>query len=139
MYQQGSPILTQNVIYANNETPITTIEYELKSINPNGKIKSVIGFSGGGIKTKQAMNENKYIFIGFIDPFLTEPIDFFPPNTFMISRSENWIKYDKDHGTNITKILSTMEKKGLSKKIESGSYNHDLMPKIFFEEYGELM
>lgn len=139
MFQQGNRILNQNVIYANNEIPIETIEYELKSINPKGKIRSVSGFSGGGSKTKQAMNERKYKFIGFIDPFLKEPINFFPPNTFMISRSENWVKYDKDYGTNVTKALSIMEDKGLSKKIPSGSYNHDLMPKIFFEEYGDLM
>lgn len=136
MYNQGSSILNKNVVYANHEVPISTIEQELKTINPNAVIKSVSGFSGGGTKTIQAMDSGKYDFIGLIDPFISQQRQNLPSNVKMISRAANWssTKYPKTKN-----ILQNMENSGISELISSTTYNHDDMPKIFFQKYGNLV
>ena len=134
MYEQGASILNKNMIYANNEIPISSIEQELKSINPNGKIKSVSGFSGGGPKTIEAMNLGKYDFIGLIDPFISQVYTSLPSNVKMISRGNNWSGYPS-----VRDVLNKMESAGTSELIASNSYNHNSMPEVFFKKYGKEM
>jgi hypothetical protein len=136
MYEIGKNYLNKNVIYANNEITIPQIEQELATIDPNGKIVSVSGFSGGGPKTLAALNSGKYKFIGFIDPYINSPITNLPSNAKMISRADNWSpsKYPQ-----VKSALKQMENMGTSELIASNTYNHDSMPEYFFQKYGEMM
>lgn len=134
MYEKGKNILNKNVIYANNEIPIQQVEQELKVTDPNGKIVSVSGFSGGGPKTLAAMDSGKYKFIGLIDPYINSVRQSLPSNTKMISRGNNWTGYPS-----VKNVLNSMETAGTSELVAANTYNHDSMPEYFFQKYGELM
>jgi pantothenate kinase type III len=134
MYNEGKNILNKNVVYVNNEIPISAVEQELKLVNPNARIKSVSGFSGGGSKTIEAMNSGRYDFIGLIDPFIKQQYQSLPNNVKMISRGENWTGYPK-----VRQLLKNMENTGVSELITANSYNHNSMPKTFFEKYGQYI
>lgn len=134
MYEKGKNILNKNVIYANNEIPIQQVEQELKTTDPNGKIVSVSGFSGGGPKTLAAMDSGKYKFIGLIDPYINSVRQSLPSNAKMISRGNNWTGYPS-----VKNVLNSMEAAGTSELVTANTYNHDSMPEYFFQKYGELM
>ena len=134
MYEQGkneSKLSNTNVFYSDKELPISSIELELKKINPDAKIKSVSGFSGGGPKTLEAMNSGKYKFIGLIDPYIKNPLDKLPNNTKMISNHSVWSGYPEARSA-----LKKMEQSGVSEFIAT---DHLSMPKYFFKEYGDEM
>ena len=134
MYDKGKNILNKNVIYANNEISIQQVEQELRATDPNGKIVSVSGFSGGGPKTLAAMDSGKYKFIGLIDPYINSVRQSLPSNAKMISRGSNWTGYPS-----VRNVLNSMEAAGTSELVAANSYNHDSMPEIFFQKYGEYM
>lgn len=134
MYEQGkteSKLSNKNIFYSDRELPITSVESELRKINPDAKIRSVSGFSGGGPKTIEAMNSGKYKFIGLIDPYINTPLNSLPNNTKMISNSGVWGGYPEARTS-----LKKMEESGVSEFV---STNHLSMPKFFFEKYGELI
>lgn len=133
MYDEGKQYIKRNVVYADKELSIESVENELKKINPNAKIDSVSGFSGGGSNTLRALDSGKYKFIGLIDPYITSERTSLPSNVKMISRSENWTGYP-----NVKKVLAKMENSGESEKV-GNSYNHEKMPEIFFQKYGNLV
>jgi hypothetical protein len=135
MAEQGKNILSnKNVIYADKEKSIPNIEKVLQKTNPNAKITSVSGFSGGGPNTLRAMESGKYKFIGLIDPYIDKELSRLPANTKMISRAKNWTGYP-----NVKKVLTKMENSEVSDLVDSSSYNHLEMPKIFFDRYKGLM
>lgn len=134
MYDKGKNILNKNVIYANNEITISQIENQLASVDSKGKIVSVSGFSGGGPKTLEAMDSGKYKFIGLIDPFIKSVRQSLPSNAKMISRGNNWTGYPS-----VKNILNSMEAAGTSELVAANSYNHNSMPEIFFQKYGQYM
>jgi hypothetical protein len=99
----------KNVIYADKEKSIYDIEKVLQKTNPNAKITSVSGFSGGGPNTLRAMESGKYKFIGLIDPYIDKELSRLPANTKMISRAKNWTGYPnvkKVHKDNVLKYSS---------------------------------
>lgn len=134
MYEQGKnepKLSNRNIFYSDKELPITSVEEELRKINPDAKIRSVSGFSGGGPKTIEAMNSGRYKFIGLIDPYIKNPLSSLPDNTKMISNHTVWGGYPEARAS-----LKKMEQ---SKVSEFVSTNHLSMPKYFFEKYGELI
>jgi hypothetical protein len=142
MEKQGSPFFTnRNVIYSNYENPLSTIKQYLKD---NGfgdyTINSVTGFSAGGSKTWNEINGG-YDFVGLIDPSTSTLRTSLPNNVYLISNSANWGEIYKTTKEN----LRSMEKSGLSKRVTqemSGSakaYNHNDLPKYFFENYGSML
>lgn len=135
MAEQGKNILSdKNVIYADKEKSIPEIEKVLEKTNPNAKITSVSGFSGGGPNTLRAMESGKYKFIGLIDPYIDKELSSLPLNTKMMSRAKNWTGYPK-----VKEVLTKMENSGVSDLVDSSSYNHLEIPKIFFDKYKRLM
>jgi hypothetical protein len=134
MKNEGEKYIKKNVVYSNFDVSLDKIESELKKLNPNNKVVSVSGFSAGGSNTLKALDSGEYKFIGLIDPAITSIRRSLPPNTKMISRSENWTKYP-----NIMGVLNQMEDDGLSEKVSSTFYNHDEMPEMFFKKYSNLI
>jgi hypothetical protein len=134
MQEKGKKYLNKNVIYADKEKSLETIEAQLKKINPSAKITSVSGFSGGGANAIKAMDLGKFKFIGLIDPYITSVRSTLPSNVKMISRAENWTGYP-----NVREVLKKMENSETSEKIVDTTYNHDEMPDIFFQKYGNLI
>jgi hypothetical protein len=124
----------KNVIYSNYENSLETLKNVLKNNGiKNFRIKSVSGFSRGGINTWSQLNGD-YDFIGLIDPSTPKAYNKLPSNTKMISRWENWSgipSYQKN--------IKTMEQNKVSLRIPSKTYNHLEMPKIFYEKYSNLM
>jgi hypothetical protein len=69
-----------------------------------------------------------------IDPYITSVRSTLPSNVKMISRAENWTGYP-----NVREVLKKMENSETSEKIVDTTYNHDEMPDIFFQKYGNLI
>jgi hypothetical protein len=134
MQQKGRKYLNKNVIYADKEKSLDIVQNELKKINPNARITSVSGFSGGGANALRALDSGKFKFIGLIDPYITSVRNSLPSNVKMISRAENWTSYPK-----VREVLVQMERNDTSEKIADTTYNHDEMPNIFFQKYGNLI
>jgi hypothetical protein len=124
----------KNVIYSNYENSLETLKNVLKNNGiKNFRIKSVSGFSRGGINTWAQLN-GSYDFIGLIDPSTPKAYSKLPSNTKMISRWENWGSVPS-----YQKNIKTMEQNKTSLRIPSKTYNHLEMPKIFYEKYSNLM
>jgi peptidoglycan hydrolase-like protein with peptidoglycan-binding domain len=128
----------KNVIYSNNENPISSVESTLKSKYPDAKVVSVSGFSGGGPKTLEAMTSNKYKFIGLIDPFIRKPLLNLPQNTKIMYNAGNWGGIPAFNEVN--KMMTAMQSTG-SEEVKGGAVNlrHDKIPAEFFTKYGKLI
>lgn len=142
MEKQGSSFFTnRNVIYSNYENSLSTIKQYLKD---NGfgdyTINSVSGFSAGGSKTWNEIN-GSYDFVGLIDPTTPTLHTSLPSNVYLISNSANWSDTYKTTKDN----LKAMEKSGVSTRVtqemskSSSAYNHNDLPKYFFEKYSSKM
>jgi hypothetical protein len=118
-------------------------------------ITSVSGFSLGGYQAWEAARERKYNFVGLIDPS-TSASDakgaYKSPNVIMVYRPNNWVGSGniksnqiiaaKQMGANAI-YVQTPVKTELIQPIspprdytDNNKFNHDLIPKWFFENYG---
>lgn len=132
MKLQGDLYLSnKNIIYSDWENGVSTLKEKLKKELGDGyTIRSVSGFSKGGEKTWNEINSG-YEFVGLIDPSTSFARTLLPANVKMMSNHSNWSYYP-----NMMKALKKMEESGLSERIgDSKTYNHDNIPKKFFEEY----
>lgn len=66
MQSKASELSNLNVVFSNWENEIDFVESTLKSEFPKAKVKSVSGFSKGGLRAYPA--SGKYEFVGLIDP-----------------------------------------------------------------------
>jgi len=132
MKVQGDSYLSnKNIIYSDWENGVSTLKEKLKKELGDGySIRSVSGFSKGGEKTWNEINSG-YEFVGLIDPSTSYARTSLPANVKMMSNHSNWSYYP-----NMMKALKKMEEFGLSERIgDNKTYNHDNIPKKFFEQY----
>ena len=124
----------KNVIYSNYENSLTTLKNILKQKGINDfKIKSVSGFSRGGINVWDNLNGG-YDFIGLIDPSTPRAYDKLPSKVKMISKWDNW-----GCCPTYRRNIKQMEASGASKRIDGNGYNHLEMPEKFYKLYSNLM
>ena len=132
MKTQGDQYLSdKNIIYSDWENSVSTLKTKLKDELGDGySIRSVSGFSKGGEKTWNEINSG-YDFVGLIDPSTSFARTSLPSNVKMMSNHSNWGGYPK-----MKEAIKKMEENGLSERIgDSKTYNHDSIPKKFFERY----
>ena len=132
MKKQGESYFTnKNIIYSDHENSVSEIKkYIKKELGDGYTINSVSGFSKGGEKTWGEINSG-YDFVGLIDPSTSSARSSLPTNVKMMSNHSNWSYYP-----NMMKALKKMEESGLSERVgDSKTYNHDNIPKKFFEKY----
>lgn len=124
----------KNVIYSNYENSLSTLKNILKQKGINEfKIKSVSGFSRGGINVWDNLNGG-YDFIGLIDPSTPRVYDKLPAKAKMISKWDNW-----GCCPTYRRNIKQMETSGVSKRIDGNGYNHLEMPEKFYKLYSNLM
>ena len=141
MKTQGDSYLSgKNIIYSDWENSISTLKDKLKEELGDGySIRSVSGFSKGAETIFKNWGSFKsYEFIGLIDPS-TYGIGSAKSE---ISKNDSKIKSISNHTNwgccaNVKQDLKDMEESGKSIRITNPSkpYNHDDMPKTFFEKY----
>jgi len=132
MKEQGDQYLSdKNIIYSDWENSVSKLKEKLKeSLGDGYTIRSVSGFSKGGEKTWNEINSG-YDFVGLIDPSTSFARTSLPSNVKMMSNHSNWGAYPK-----MKEAIKKMEENGLSERIgDSKTYNHDSIPKKFFERY----
>lgn len=124
----------KNVIYSNYENSLTTLKNILKQKGINNfRIKSVSGFSRGGINAWDNLN-GEYDFVGLIDPSTPTAYDKLPSKAKMISKWDNW-----GCCPTYRRNIKQMETSGASKRIDGNGYNHLEMPEKFYKLYSNLM
>ncbi len=132
----GSYLNRKNVIYSDWENDLNCLLKEIQNKQPQGKIKSVSGFSQGGIKTYGSIPQ--YSFIGLIDPALPASATIASNNVSkvrMIYRTANWSKDKYQSTIDGQNALSKL----LGSNAESVNVNHFAMPEYFAKKYNSLM
>ena len=133
MKKNGSKYFSdRNVIYSNWENSLETLKSMLSKNGINDyKIKSVSGFSAGGVQAWKHINDN-LDFVGLIDPTTKKEYSSLPSNVEVICNSANW-----SYPT-IAKNLRSLESKNFEnvKKINIGHFE---MPVKFYEMYSDRM
>jgi hypothetical protein len=119
-------------VFAPWQYTIDEIERRIKGI----KIKSVSGFSKGGLRAYPAIS-NGYSFVGLIDPSIEGSYS----NVTIPSNSNVVLVYQKGRtwGSSSLKYAMLKLKNSGVKEIFPVSYSHSEIPKLFFQKFGSKL
>lgn len=128
MYKQGSQILSdKNVVYSDWENSVRSVIETIKKSYPNAEIKSVLGFSKGGLRAYPEVGV--FDFIGLIDPSIEGSyFDYNPKGTNTI------LTYDPRRTWGLKSLKHAMRLLG-SEKVVPIEVGHLDQPKEFFNRF----
>lgn len=128
MYKQGKDILSDvNVVYSDWENSVDDVILKLKKSYPNAYVRSVSGFSKGGLRAYPQVGN--YDFVGLIDPSIEGSYTNYNP-----SGTNTILTWDPRRSWGIKSLKHAMRLLGPNKVIPI-KVGHLEQPKEFFSRY----